>query len=142
MADVVDDDILTAMRAHWATDPDLPAIVDEAPKAGLLKAPQTLPYAKHACEFARRDSAGTDGAWHDYRKATIQVYGVKADVVAALAMIGDLFNRNTTLILPSGARFMRWWPNTGDKLAQEKDVKDGFDVWCGTIEGDVWTIRT
>lgn len=101
-----------------------------------------MPYAAVESKLDRRDSTGTAGAWHDHRKVTIRVYGLKADVVTALKALTAVFNVRTVLTYPSGARFMRWWPTGGPKIEEDPDRRAGEDVWIGTIEADVWSIRT
>lgn len=143
MADVVDNDVLEAVRKLWqeGDQATLPALFNEPPKTGRLKSPQTMPYARLDCNPERRESAGTGGKWHDFRRVEIFVYGVKADVVRALGAIGEIFNQQCTLTFPSGARFIRWWPEPGGDLSQDEDTKDGQDVWKGVANGIVWSVR-
>lgn len=118
----------------------LPELID-APKAGRLKSPQRMPYASIACEYLRRQSAGTSGAWHDVRKVTIQIRGLKADVVTAAGAVRAVFNEQTTLVYPSGARFLRWWPQEDVKLYEDPATKDGQDIWVAELEAEVWSVR-
>jgi hypothetical protein len=164
MADVVDEDTVEACRALWLAaqqPPTSAGFLIAAPQMGRLKSPQALPYATITSELSKRDSAGTGGVFHDYRKIVIKVWGVKADVVTAMQQIGGLFNLALgtagapTLTYPSTqpvppavppavpARFMRWWPSDGggDKLEEDKDTYHGQDIWTGSIIGIVWSIR-
>lgn len=111
------------------------------PQAGRLKSPQKMPYAQVACEYLRRESAGTSGAWHDIRKVTIQIRGLKADVIAAAGAVRAVFNEQTQLVYPSGALFERWWPQEDVKLRQDEATKDGLDIWLAELEAEVWSIR-
>jgi hypothetical protein len=122
--------------------PSLPALCDEPPQSGRLKSPQAMPYAHIACELLRREATGTRRTWHDVRKVTITVRGLKADVVRALATIQTVFNTETVLAYPSGSRFLRWWPTGSPKLVQDEATKDGQDVWQGILEAEVWSVRT
>lgn len=154
MADCVDDDTVAACRALWLSDnANLPALVTEPPKTGRLKSPQSSTYAVITSEFMERRPTGTAGTWHDYRKVTVRVYGVRADVVKAIGFIGDLFNLDLgkagkpTLAYAGTdqasklARFIQWWPLDGGKVEQDPDTKDGNDIWIGTISGKVWSVR-
>jgi len=111
------------------------------PEAGRLKAPQTLPYAAVKVELLKRDLAGTNGGWIDVRKVTFEVRGHKPDVVTACAAIRTAFNRNITLVFPSGARFMTWLPVGDCKLTEDPATKDGHDIWLGTIEAHCYSVR-
>ena len=93
----------------------------------------------------KREAVNNRGAWWDYRRVSITVRGLKADVVAGIEAIRTVFNRSMTLSLPSGARFLRWWPDQSDKLEQEEPGSGkhaGEDVWRGIVEGVVWSVRT
>lgn len=137
----IDDDTLAAVRQRWQDEGNLPSLFDKPPESGRLHAPQTSPYAQLASELMRRVSAGTGGAWHDYRRVTVTLRGVKADVIAGVAAVKAVFNRDVTLTYPSGARFKRWWPADSDRLGQEDEPKEGQDVWQAIIEAEVWSIR-
>lgn len=146
-AAAIDDDTLRAVRLIWMADPILlPVLFTEPIRAGRLKSTPDrvlkMPYAQATSELLRRESAGTGGAWHDHRKVTIKVWGLKDDVVSAIAVLTGIFNLFTTLVYPSGARFIRWWPDGDAKLYQDEATKDGQDVWVGEIVGDVWSIRS
>lgn len=147
MAVDIDDDTLQAVRNCWMLDNTLPTLVTEPPKAGRLKSGQSGTYAQIVCEFESRDSAGTGGAWHDYRKVTVKVWGTKANATAALAAINARFNLRLgtddgePFSYPSGARFIRWWPLDGGRLEEDPATKAGEDVWIGSCSGKVWSIR-
>lgn len=119
----------------------LPALFGDLPQSGRLHGPQPSPYAQIESELLRRESVGTDGFWHDTRRITITIRGLKAEVLEALRNVLAVFNRDTVLTYPSGARFVRWWPVGGPKLTQETTTKDGQDVWAGSVEAEVWSIR-
>jgi hypothetical protein len=137
----VDHDTMSAVRLLWQTDAAaLPLIVDRPIQSGRLKSGQASTYAVVTSEIDHRDSAGTGGAWHDYRKVTIKVYGVKADVVKAVSAVQKLFNLRTVLTYPSGASFRRWWPQ-GTRLAEDPATRAGQDVWTCTIEALAWSMR-
>jgi hypothetical protein len=141
MATCVDNDTLEAVAARWKQVPDtLPALFKQPPATGRLHGTQSSPYAQVTSEFSKHDSAGTGGAWHDWRKVTITVRGLKDDVRRGVEAVLEIFDDRTTLVYPSGARFIRWWPQ-GDRLEQEETTKDGQDVWMGVVEGEVWSVR-
>lgn len=146
MQDVIDDDTAAAIRTLWQSDlAKLPALVKTAPQYGRLKAPQAMPYVQLSCESANSSKPdmvnNVTGAISDRRKATIKIWAIKADAVQAIKYAGNLFNRDTVLVYPSGARFMRWWPTTMGKLEQDDTVKSAQDVWIASIEAEVWSIR-
>lgn len=143
MADAVDDDVCAGVEAAWKASAALSGMFPLPPVRGRLTGTQAaaMPYVSLACEFTRSESAGTGGAWHDHRKVTLTVYGVEKDVKAAVAAVGDVFNLNTVLLFPSGARFMRWWPDGGNKTEIDPERKAGEDVWRGITAADVWSVR-
>jgi hypothetical protein len=155
MPDVVDDDTVQAVLALWATDREhLPTVFAEPPRWGRLrslgqvpKASRTLPYAQVNCELLRRECAGTAGAWHDHRLVTLTLWGLKDQATEGLAFVKAVFNQRCVLVYPSTdaatgiPRFIRWWPDKGDALKLDKDVKDAEDVWMATLSADVWSIR-
>lgn len=141
MNESIDDDTLQAVKSFWESDPTLPAIVVGSVQTGRLKSPQAMPYASVEIQPLRRESAGTGGLWHDYRKVLIEVRGIRADVIRVMKLTDNMFHRNMVLVFPSGSRFIRWWPEDCDSVTQDPDTKDGFDIWIGEIHGTVWSIR-
>ena len=151
MADAVDDDTLAAVLARWLADPALSVLFASPPEVGALKSPSglplPLPYARLACEFWSRDSAGTAGVFHDYRRVVVEAWAARADSVRVLAALMTAFNRDTVLSLPSTdpgtglPRFVRWWPVNHGSLDEEEDPARGRDVWRATVEGRVWSVR-
>lgn len=141
MASAIDDDTLAAVRAKWLADADLPGLMDRPPATGRLKSPIPLPYAHLASEPLRRESTGTGGAWFDWRKVTITVWGTYEQARTALDKVLAVFHQNVVLTFPSGETFMRWWPLDGGKLEQDPDVKEGHDVWKAVATGEVWSTR-
>lgn len=111
------------------------------PETGRLKSPQKMPYAQLRCEFESHTLAGTQGGWLDVRKVTIEVRGLKPDVVTACAAIRQAFNRKITLAYPSGAKFISFMPDGDAKLNEDPATKDGQDVWLGIIEANVFSAR-
>jgi hypothetical protein len=147
ITEAIDDDTLAAVQALWATNQDLAKLFPQPPQYGRLKPPQSppdvsAPYAELGCQFQSRRMVNTGGAFFDYRKVTITVRGLKADVVKALTFIAATFNRVAVLVYPSGAKFMRWLPSGRDKLSQDPKTKSGQDVWIGIHEAEVWSTRT
>jgi hypothetical protein len=143
----IDDDTLRAVKALWGEEALLlPALFTEPIRAGRLKStPDRLldmPYAQASSELLNREKSGTSGHWHDHRKVTIRVWGLKDDVVEAIAILTGIFNVDTTLTYPSGARFIRWWPDGDAKFYQDETTRDGQDVWVGEIAGNVWSVRS
>lgn len=142
MADVIDNDTLEAVREAWLANAGLPALFNEPPQAGILRSPQSLPYAHLQSTLSRRHLIGTGGSFDDYRRVTITVRGLKHQVVAALGQVNSHFNLSTVLAYPSGARFLRWWPDGDSRLEQDREAKDGRDIWTGTVEAEVWSVRS
>lgn len=147
MPDVVDDDTLQAVKARWQADhATLPALFERPAVAGRLKQdpagkPLTMPYAQVECAFKGNQSAGTGGAWHDHRTVSIRVWGTKDQAAAGGRAVLAAFNLRTVLDLPSGAKFMRWWPDGANTLTEDKDTARGKDVWVFETKADVWSIR-
>lgn len=140
-ADVVDDDTAAAVRTAWQTDRAvLPLLVNEPVQSGRLKSPQGSTYAVVSVRVGRSREYATCGVFHDFRTVKITAYGPKTSVVAALAAMGDVFNRDTVLVYPSGARFGGWW-TTDTTLVEDPDTKSGLDVWQGILTAEVWSIR-
>jgi len=141
----IDDDTLAAVRRRWDSDrARLPALLDRPPGAGRLKStrdqPLALPYARIACR-AVRGERGTKGTLKDTRRVTIQVWGTKDQVVQVLEAAAALFHARmgaADLDYPSGAKFVGWKPTPeNDRLEQDETVRQGIDVWVGTLEADV-----
>ncbi len=141
MADAIDDDTLAAIRSQWNDAPTLAGLLTDPPQAGRLVSPQTGAYCQIASVLKSRQLTGTAGFYHDRRTVTISVRGRKADVVAAQQALGDVFNRNTVLVYPSGARPFWYMPLPGDSLKEDPARKSGEDVWLGELVADVWSIR-
>ena len=142
----VDDDTLQAVLARWADDTRLlPSVFPHPPRAGRLKAPEPIPYAHVASEFAREDSG--IGYRLDRRKVTITLRGTKEQASQGLAYALQTFNRNLGstdhpgLAYPSGSRFIAWRPLTPGTLKQDETEKEGLDVWIGLIEAEVTSTR-
>jgi hypothetical protein len=72
---------------------------------------------------------------------TIKPYGVKSDVLRAINAIQAIFNTDTVLVYPSGARFIRVWAVTASKLVEDPGTKTGLDIWACEISAVVWSIR-
>jgi len=149
MADVVDQDTQRAVQTAWQTNSSLPALV-----VGRLKSliPGTdivagKPTANLDCQLDTRTALAFGAVWLDKRKVTITVRGARADVVAAVAAVRDIFNSKlgtpagTPFTLPSGAPFLVWEPRRDTALQEDEATKAGRDVWQGIIEGLVWTQR-
>ncbi len=143
--DVVDDDTLQAVIALWraAGGQSLPALVTQKPKWGRGKSPDPIPYAHVEVEFVGRLPAGAAAGqpvpWYDDRKVTLRVWALKDDAVTVQGLLVGIFNLQTTLVFPSKAGFMRLWPDGGATLSQDKDTKDGRDVWVCQL---VFTVRS
>lgn len=146
--DVVDADTTAAVIALWqsAGGASLPELGTQPPQWGRLKSPAPFIHAQVTCEVARREAAGTAAPgqpvpWHDHRKVTIRVWGRKDDVAPIQALLVGIFNTGAVLTYPSGARFVRWWPDGGSVLKQDDSTKAGFDVWISETVADVWSVR-
>jgi len=143
MSTVVDDDVLAAVKALWATDhAELPVLVDGPPEAGRLKSPQVMPYAHLSCEQLRPPVRSTGGGWLDFRKVVITLRGTKAQVVAAAVSVQALYRDGVEMPLPSGAPLVALISSGQGKLQQDPAVKDGLDVWMATLDIEVWSGRT
>jgi hypothetical protein len=148
---VIDEDTVEACRNLWASQQGLPGLLSQLPQTGRLKTPQQMPYATITSELQQRRAASADGAFYDFRKVVVKIYGVKADCINAAGAALALFNRNLgqrgptgpTLTFPSGSRFMRWWPaeGAGDMLKEDPAVHQGLDIWSVEIVGLVQSVR-
>ncbi len=144
----VDDDSLRAVELLWGSDVvTLPSLFAGGLQTGRLASPQALPYAQLACRLERRELSGTAGAWHDYRRLSVTVRGLEQQVVDGCSAVMALLNLQTTLTYPSGARFIRWWPDGEVKLQEvqgspEETTYQGQPIWQGEIEAIVWSVRT
>lgn len=141
---------MAAVRSRWEEEREtLPALFSEPPQSGRLQSPQPDLYALLECQLEKRESAGTGGAFYDWRRVSICVYGRKDDVRAGLSAVGAIFNRNTTLTFPTTdaetgkPKFLRWWPadGGGDTLEQDPERKSGEDIWVGKVASIVWALR-
>ncbi len=141
IGEYIDAETVEAIRNLWNMQASLPQLFDRPLQSGRLKPGQASTYAVCSSELDHAESAGTGGAWHDYRRVKIKVYGVLGDVVTAIRAINAIFTQDTVLTYPSGDRFMRWWPAGSDKLEQDPATKGGQDIWIGTVEATVWSIR-
>jgi hypothetical protein len=158
-ADCIDDDTEQAVLNLWQQDAaGLMGLFKQLPRTGRLKSTApgadiqaTGPYATVDSQLARREIIAADArgqfGWNDYRNVTITVYGVRADVVKAAQLFSSLFNRligtplGRPFTLPSGARFVRWWPQGDVAIEEDKDSKAGKDVWKAIAKAEVWSVR-
>lgn len=159
-ADAVDDDTEAAILSLWQLDAGgLMQLFKQLPRTGRLKsiAPgadvqATGPYAVLDSTLARKELVAADAksifGWNDYRNITVTIYGLRADIVAAVKLFLALFNRKTGVpglgapfVYPSAARFIRWWPIGDAKIEEDKDSKAGKDVWKATCRAEVWSVR-
>lgn len=152
--DVVDEDTLEAVRALWLKDPTgLPSVFKQPVQTGRLKTPQPMPYCAAACEQGPRANERLitpNQVPHrfDYRKVAFTVRGLKPDVVKGMAAVQGWFGAflglpdKQLLEFPSKSKFIRMMPLGDGKLDQDPDTKEGDDIWRGTIEYEVWTVRT
>lgn len=154
MSDVVDDDTVAAVLVRYQEDHELlPALFDRLPTwgrvksfAGLPEQSRRMPFLQVNCELANRECAGTDATglgnpFHDHRIVTFTVWATKAHAKDALDYLRRLFNTQTELVYPSGARFLRWWPDKETRLEQDTSTREAEDVWKGMLIADVWSIR-
>ena len=146
MADAVDNDTMEAIRTLWQSDAVLPTLFRTPIQAGRLRplatdTPKAFPYAHLDVKFSRRALTGTSGSFHDYRTATITLYGIKEQIVNGLKAVMGAFNLGTTLAYPSRARFMRWYPLDGGGMEEDDTTREGQDVWKAVVQAEVWSIR-
>lgn len=150
----VDNDTLAACLKLWATDQaNLPALFATPPQAGRLSGKQAMPYAAISSAKSREAQRYSAGVFKDYRKVTITLRGEKADVSQGIGFVLALFNGKLglagqpTLAYPSTDPasglpwFICWWPLNDGVLTEDADVKQGDDVWIGTVEGEVRSVR-
>lgn len=136
----IDDDTLQAAVALWKRTPALQGEIGEL-RAGDLQGDLPARYAAVQCTKGKDSQRMTGGAYHDYRQVEISVYGRKADASAGLKAVLAVFNRLCTLDLPSGARFVQWWPLNDGELVREGGRRKGEEMWRGVVKGQVWTVR-
>jgi hypothetical protein len=150
----IDDDTLAAVEAQWKLENNLlPKLFRQPPTAGWVRQliskatggqvlPVHMPYAQIESKFKNNQSAGTNGSWHDRRTVTIRVFGRKKECTDALAPIQSVFNSQTQLTYPSGAKCLQWWPDEAhNKLLPPTETARGQDVWILEVVATVWSIR-
>jgi hypothetical protein len=153
-----DEDLAQAIVAAWKADKVLPGLFAELPAQKLKKdpaAPRTskkMPYAEFEIKKGKENERLTGGAYHDFRDVTITLVGIKADVQAAKVVVLNVFGLALmptgtpppapTLTMPSGARFVRWWPKNDGDIEPDPSSKEGQDIWRVVVKGEVWTVRT
>ena len=152
VADFVDEDTLEAIALLWAKDgnpvygvlvsnnPNAPQAVTSPIQAGLPKAGQSPVYVVADSKKGREREWYTGSIFLDFRNVTIKAYGPKTLVTQVIQKIGDRFNRQGILVYPSGAKFNAWVP-IDSGLMEDPNTKAGNDVWIGTIEAEVWSVR-
>ncbi len=145
--DDIDHDTLAAVEAKWMLS-TLSQFFSHPPQSGRLKAdkekPQTLPYAHLSSELESREPWNAKVgvvSWMDRRKVTITVYGTREQCKDAIAAVLGVFNIQTRLTYPSGARPYRWRPQDGNTVKQDETTKAGQDVWQAVLTASVSSIR-
>lgn len=158
MADAVDNDVYEAAVALWHSDQSgLPALFAEAPGAGRPKSPRerplSLPYGTMTViPQPGKTEFYTGTIRKDVRLLKIEAWGSKAQAVAALKAMLAVFNNQLgsgaagqrTMVFPSGARFIKFWPTNSGELKQEEGPaaeRQGVDLWKATVEGEVYSVR-
>jgi len=149
------DDVARAVVEKWSADGTLAALVpgklqqarlsSYQPEGGASE-PRQSPYANLTVTKEKEGLHQTFGHYLDFRLATVEVRGRKADVEAALEYVrdpngdqsGGLFNRQT---LNTVAPFVACLQLEEDDLRQDPEQKAADDVWIGTIRLSVWTAR-
>jgi hypothetical protein len=153
--EVVDDDTEAAALALWNTDTqNLPELFTVPPITGRVKQDipgqaKVMPYATITSEKSRKPERLTGNIYFDYRKLTITVWGIRAQVVQAMGFIRALFNIETVLTYPSTSlgnnglpRFQSYQPDPGGgELPEDPVSAQGQDVWKGVVTGEVWSTR-
>lgn len=136
----IDDDTQAAVRSLWLATPELQDGIGEL-FGGDVPEQLTARYALVECAKGKDNQRMTGGVYYDFRNVTLTVFGPKPVASAALAAVLTVFNRATTLTLPSGARFVRWWPLNDGALSMEKGRRRGEEMWRGVVKGEVWSVR-
>lgn len=147
------------MLLLWQQDAGgLMKLFNQPPRTGRIKsttggadAQAVGPYAVVDSKLARKELIAADAkgayGWNDYRNVTVTMYGIRSDVVQASQLFSALFNRligtplGRPFTLPSGARFVRWWPIGDITIEEDKDSKAGKDIWKATARAEVWSVR-
>lgn len=125
----------------------LPAIFPESPFWGRGKSPKALPYAQVGVELEGRQPTGTatgqgDSTWYDNRRITIKCFALKSDLVNLVKQVLAVFNLKTVLVYPSGAKFLRLWPDGNAKLYQDPNTAQGQDIWVGELSFIARSVRS
>lgn len=143
----IDDDVQQAVVSLWQNTGQLFLLTGPL-KAGRLPAGQKSTYAAVSVVKGKASERMTGDTYHDYRNVKLEVRGTKADVSKAIGLMLDTFNlglgdptKSKTLTMPSGARFIRWWPLDDGSKVLEETQKSGNEIWRGTVSGEVWTVR-
>lgn len=159
-ADVVDNDTEQAALALWKSDgQNLPTLFQQPPTTGRVKQnlPATIggappakvsPYATIASVKLKDPVRHTGGAHSDFRKLTLTIYGIRADVVKGLGFALMLFNQYCKLSYPSTdsstklPRFIWFHPTEpSGRIEEDPETAQGQDWWRGIIEGEVHSTR-
>lgn len=137
----ITDDTLQAFGLVWDASAPLVAAAGHLQAGDVASQPDV--FAKIECVKGKANERMTGGAYHDYRNVTITIRGTKTDVTAAMALALAVVNRTMTLTMPSGARFIQFWPDGDGEIAKDEGLRrKGEEIWLGTIKGQVWTVRT
>jgi hypothetical protein len=155
--DAVDDVILAAVRARWATDATLPTIVDRPPQAGRAHSAREQPlpdaYAVLECK-AKASQRYSKAVKLDRRALTMRCYAPKDKASAALQRMQELFSErmgsappqppteNSPLApLPDGWVFVSLLHDDAGTLREDEDVRAGQDVWVAEMAATVTVSR-
>lgn len=138
--DAIDHDTLAAVRTRWLASGALPGLINSPPQAGRLVAQHGAVYVVITSQLERRELTGTRRTWFDWRRVTITAYGPEADVREIAEAALDVFNLDVSLVFPSGARFVKWWPE-GNTLELDEENAQAEDIWRAEVAGLVLAVR-
>ncbi len=161
-APVEDDDTKQAFQASFVADDDLSAACPGGLRTGEKVSDviigsatsTTSPYAR--IEVAQGPKANEYIApvvpgqgYHDFRHVTIEVYGLRAAVLLAVGHMRRVYDwqPKTTasvkaMIIPNAdLKHVMPLPGSG-RMEEQKERVGSNPVWKGTLEYQVWTVRT
>lgn len=157
-AAVEDEETKQAIVALVNADQDATAALPGGLRTGAIvsgvivgsNAATTSPYARMECEQGPKANeylapVVPGSGYHDFRKVTIDVYGQKPAILAAMGQLRRLLDwqpkGNKPMALQTGAlKHVMPLPGSG-RMEEQKERVGGNTIWKGTLIYQVWTVR-
>ena len=153
-AAVEDEDTKTAFQTWFAADTALSAAIPGGITDGAIVAGTAKPWCKIACAQGPKPNeyiapVRSGQGYHDFRKVTLTVTGVKAAVVAAVGLLRGRFDwqpkgdEAAGMTVPNTRKLVHVMPLPGSpRIEQDKARVAGDPQWNGILEYQVHTVRT